>query len=77
MYSQKMARVSKTTNIIGKEQKDFLSLVETFKLLPYWTKVTKYSEPADEKFVGQSHFKAKCSHKAPHTMIHVIFTADK
>ena len=59
MYSQKIAIVSKITNIIRNEQKDFLSSVEKFRSLPYQTKVTKYSAPADEDFVRRNHFKTK------------------
>ena len=50
MYSQKIAIDSKITNIVRNEQKYFLTLVETFTLLLYQTKVTKCSVPAEENF---------------------------
>ena len=78
MYSQKIAVVSKTTNIIRNEQKDFLTSVETFTLILYRTKVIQCSVPADENFIRRSYFKTKSSllKIITHAIIHVIFTLD-
>ena len=78
MYSQKISIISKITNTIRNEQKDFLSSEETFRFLPYRTKVTKCSAPADENFVRRSHFKTKSLllKIVTITMIHVIVTVE-